>query len=328
MPLRGYEKAAIFLSAIGEEAAADVLKGLDVKEIGKITAHMARIKRIDRSALEQVIKEATDALMRGDVVAVGGAEFVKKALSRGLGEDGAAKILDLASKEGPIESLKWVDTKTLVNFLVSEHPQTIALIICLLEPHQAADVLAALPEALKSDVAMRIATLDRIPEHAIEEIRDVIKNQLDVNTAKGAKLGGAKTLASILNQCDRSTEQIVLGKMEEQNSAIADSVRQFMFVFDDLIKVDDRGIQMILKEVSAEDLALALKTASEALKEKIFKNMSQRAAQILKEDMQARGPVKVSDVGKAQQNIVKVARRLEQEGKVILAGRAGEEMVV
>lgn len=325
--MKGYEKAAIFLSAIGEDAAADVLKGLDVKEIGKITTHMSRIRKIDRAALEQVMKEAADALNRGDV-AVAGVEFVKKALTRGLGEDGAQKILDLASKESPLESLRWVDTKTIVNFLISEHPQTIALIVCLLEPVQAADVLTALPEALKTDVAMRIATLDRIPEHAIEEIRDVIKSQLDLNTSKGAKIGGAKTLANILNQCDRATEQVVLGRMEEQNNTIADAVRQFMFVFDDLIKVDDRGIQMILKEVSAEDLALALKTASEALKEKIFKNMSQRAAQILKEDMQARGPVKVSDVGKAQQNIVKVARRLEAEGKVILAGRGGEEMVV
>ena len=328
MALSGYEKAAIFLSVVGEEAAADVLKELDVREIGKITAHMTRLKKIKRSAVEQVVKEAFDTVSHGDVHVVSH-DFVKKALSRGLGEDGAQKILDVAAKEGSIEALRWVDTRTLVNFLLSEHPQTIALIICLLEPHQSAEVLAALPEAIKTDVAMRIATLDRIPEHAIEEIRDVLKNQLDIGAAsKGAKLGGVKTLADILNQCDRSTEQAVLEKMEEQNNAIADAVRQLMFVFDDLVKVDDRGIQMILKEVSSEELSLALKTASETLKEKIFKNMSQRAAQILKEDMQARGPVKVSDVEKAQQAIVKVARKLEAEGKVVLAGRAGEEMVV
>jgi len=156
----------------------------------------------------------------------------------------------------------------------------------------------------------------------------VLKGQLEMGKNKGKKLGGTKTIAEILNQCDRSTEQAVIGKIEEQNNIMADSIRKLMFVFDDLVKVDDRGIQMILKETGTDELSLALKTASEALKEKIFKNMSQRAAQILKEDMQTKGPVKVSDVEKAQQNIVKVARKLETEGKIILAGRGGEELVV
>ncbi len=327
MPMSGYEKAAIFLSTLGEDTAAEVLKGLDVKEIGKITMHMSRLKKITRETVDNVLKEVSDSISRGDL-RVGGAEFVKKMLSKGLGEDGATKILELASKEGPLESLRWVDAKTLVNFLVTEHPQTIALIICLLEPTQAAEVLSALPETIKSDVAMRIASTDRIPEHAIEELKEVLKGQLEMGKTKGKKLGGTKTIAEILNQCDRSTEQSVLGKIEEQNNVLADSIRKLMFVFDDLVKVDDRGIQMILKETGTEELSLALKTASEALKEKIFKNMSQRAAQILKEDMQTKGPVKVSDVEKAQQNIVKLARKLETEGKIILAGRGGEELVV
>ncbi len=327
MPLSGYEKAAIFLSALGEDAAAEVLKGLDVKDIGKISMHMTRLTTISRDTVDIVLKEVSDGITKGDI-RVGGADFVKKVLSKGLGEDGATKIMELASKEGPLEALRWVDAKTLVNFLVTEHPQTIALIICLLEPMQAADVLSALPEALKSDVAMRIASTDRIPEHAIEELKEVLKGQLEMGKSKGKKLGGTKTIAEILNQCDRSTEQSVLGKIEEQNNNLADSIRKLMFVFDDLVKVDDRGIQMILKETGAEELSLALKTASEALKDKIFKNMSQRAAQILKEDMQTKGPVKVSDVEKAQQNIVKVARKLETEGKIVLAGRGGEELVV
>jgi flagellar motor switch protein FliG len=156
----------------------------------------------------------------------------------------------------------------------------------------------------------------------------VLKGQLDMGKNKGKKLGGSRTIAEILNQCDRATEQAVIGKIEEQDNILADSIRKLMFVFDDLAKVDDRGIQMILKEASTEELTLALKTTSEALKEKIFKNMSQRAAEILKEDMQTRGPVKVSDVDKAQQSIVKIARKLETEGKLVLAGRGGEELVV
>jgi flagellar motor switch protein FliG len=326
MALTGYEKAAIFLSALSEDIAADVMKSLDVKEIGKITSQMRRLKSVPRETVDAILKEALGG-SKGDF-RIGGEDFVKKVLSKGLGEDGANKILELANKEGPLENLKWVDPKTLVNFLVTEHPQTIALIICLLEPMQAADVLSGLPEHLKADVAMRIASTERIPEHAIEELKEVLKGQLDMGKTKGKKLGGTKTIAEILNQCDRSTEQSVLGKIEESNNVLADSIRKLMFVFDDLGKVDDRGIQMILKETGTEELALALKTASDVLKEKIFKNMSQRASTILKEDISTRGPVKLSDVEKAQQTIVKVARKLEAEGKLILAGRGGEELVV
>ena len=327
MALNGFEKAAIFLSSLGEDAAAEVLRGLEVKAIGKLTVQMTKMKAVSREVADQVLKEVHESVGRGEI-SVGGEAFVKTVLAKGLGEEGASRILELASKEGPLEALQWLDTKTLVNFLVTEHPQTVAIIICLIEPSQAAEVLSALPEALKADVARRIATIERIPEGAIAELKDVIKKQLDIGASKGAKLGGARIVAEILNQCDRSTEQKVLAKIEEDNNQLADSIRQLMFVFDDLVKVDDRGIQLILKEVTTEDLSLALKTASQALKDKIFKNMSQRAAAILKEDMQVRGPVKVSEVEHAQQNVVKVARKLEADGKIVIAGRGGEELVV
>jgi flagellar motor switch protein FliG len=327
MALTGYEKSAILLSTLSEDTAAEVLRGLDVREIGKITMQMQRLKSISRDTVEAVLQEALGSATKGDI-RVGGEAFVKKVLSKGLGEDGANKILEMASKEGPLEALRWVDAKTLVNFLVGEHPQTIALIICLLEPAQASDVLSGLPETIKADVAMRIASTERIPEYAIEELKEVLKGQLDMSKSKGMKLGGAKAIAEILNQCDRSTEQSVLGKIDEQNKEVADAIRKLMFIFDDLAKVDDRGIQLILKEAGTEELSLALKTASEALKAKIYKNMSQRAATILREDLQTRGPARVSDVEKAQQNIVKVARKLEAEGKIILAGGKGEELVV
>jgi flagellar motor switch protein FliG len=326
MPLNGYEKAAIFLSCVGEEAAAEALKDLNIRDIGKITMHMARLKTVNTITIDNVMKEASDMIDRGDLH-IGGEEFVKKILSMGLGEDGAAKILEMASKEGPLDSLKWVDSKTLSNFLLSEHPQTIALIVSLLEPGHAAEVLSSLPEKLKADVAMRIATSERVTESALEELNEVLKGQLDIGKGKGKKLGGTRMIAEILNHCDRTTEHKVLGDIEERDEILADSIRQFMFVFDDIANVDDRGIQMMLKEVNTEKLSLALKTASEALKEKIFKNMSQRAAQILKEEIQVKGPVRVSEVEKAQQDIVKIARKLEAEGKIILAGRGDEDIV-
>jgi flagellar motor switch protein FliG len=327
MALRGYEKAAVFLGSIGEEAAAEVLKGLDMKDIGKITMHMNDMKPVDRAEVEGVLKEASEKIDKGGI-RVGGMEFVKKILNRSLGEEGAGKILEITSKEGTLEALRWVDPKTLVNFLVMEHPQTIALTLSLLEPVQAAEVFTSLPNNLKTDVASRIATTERIPESAIEELDDILKSQLEITKGKGKKLGGTRTMAEILNQCDKTTEQLVLDRMEEQNETLAEAIRQLMFVFDDLVNVDDRGIQLIMKEVSSDELSLALKTASEALKEKMFKNMSQRAAQILKEEMEIRGPVKVSDVEKAQQNIVRLARKLETEGKLVLAGKGDEGIVV
>lgn len=327
MALSGYEKAAIFLSFLGEDAASEILKNLDVSDIGKITSCMTRMGKVDKAVVDEVLREAKEAISKGGV-RIGGAEFIKKALVKGLGDEDASRILEMASKEGPLDALRWVDPKTLAAFLMTEHPQTIALVISLLEPVQGAEVLSSLPDSIKADVALRIATTERIPESAIEELKEVLKGQLEMGKGRGKRIGGIKTVAEVLNHCDKTTEQLVLEKIEEQNDAIAESIRQLMFVFDDLVNVDDRGIQMILKEISTDDLSLALKTASEALKEKIFKNMSQRAAQILKEEMQTKGPVRVSDVEKAQQNIVRVARRLESEGKIILAGKGGEELVV
>ncbi len=324
--LDGYEKTAIFLNLVGEDAAAEILKGLDVKEIGKITMQMTRLKSVSMETVDELLKEIT-SITSGNSFNFGGEEYIKRVLTRGLGEEGASKILEIAAKESPLEELRWVDSKTLVSFLSSEHPQTIALIMCLLEPMQAAEILSALPEHIKSEVVIRMATTNRISDTALEEIKEVLKGQLDLSKGKGKKLGGIKSVAEILNLCDKSTEKSVIEKIEEQNMDLADSIKQLMFVFEDIVTIDNRGIQMILKEISTEDLSIALKTASEELKTKIFSNMSQRAAVILKEEMQARGPVRVSDVEKAQMNIVNIVRKLESEGKVIIAKKGGEELV-
>jgi flagellar motor switch protein FliG len=311
---------------MGEDVASEVLRGLDVEDIGKITLHMSRLKTVSKGTIDDVFKEVSEVIDKGNVH-VGGEEFVKRVLLKGLGEEGAARVLEAASREGPLDALKSADPKALAAFLAGEYPQTIAMIVCLLEPAQAAEVLALLPEKIRPEVSMRIANTERIPELAMDEIKEALKGQLEVGNKKGKRIGGAKTLAEILNHCDRTTEEMVLEKMEERDVQLADAVRQLMFVFDDLVHVDNRGIQLILKEISTEDLSLALKTASDALKEKIFKNMSQRAGEILKDEMQTKGPVRVSDVEKAQQNIVKIARKLEAEGRIVISGRGGEDLV-
>lgn len=328
MVMNGYEKAAIFLTAVGEDIAAQILKGLEPEDIGKISSYMARTKSDNRGKLEGVLKETLERVTSG-AIQVGGEDYVKKILTKGLGGEDAEKILEMVSKESPLESLKWVSPRTLSNFLMTEHPQTIALIMCLLEPEQAAEVMSSLPDHISSDVAMRVAATERIPDSALEEIEEVLKVQLDIGKGReGKKFQGTKVIAEILNQCERSAEQNILEKIEESSVDVAESIRELMLVFDDLEKIDDKGIQLILKELSTEELSLALKTATDGLKTKIFNNMSQRAVQILKEEMETRGPVKVSDVEKAQQNIVRVARKLDEEGKIVIAGRGGEELVV
>jgi flagellar motor switch protein FliG len=327
MPYRGIEKAAIFLISIGEEAASEIMKNLDMNQVGMITACMNRLKTVKKKDLDEIISEVNGKIQSGDVH-VAGEDYVKKILKKGLGDENAGKIMEQAAKENSLNSLKWVDPKTLSNFLTGEHPQTVALILSMLEAPQAAEVLALLPDGIKDDIAKRIAVTEQIPESVLSELEEVLSGQLEVNKGKGRKVGGIKVVAEILNQSDRSTEQAILEKIEKENPNLADSIRKFMFVFDDLIQVDDKGIQAILKEIRTEDLSLALKTASSYLKEKIFKNMSQRAAQILKEEMELKGPVKVSEVEKAQQNIVKISRKLEMEGRIAIGGRGGDELVV
>jgi len=326
--LTGYEKAAILLTVLGEEAAAEVLKNLDIREVGRITTEMARLKTVRREALDAVVQEVAAFVEREDLVVGDGRDYMRKVLAKGLGEEQAAKVLEAASREAPFEALKWADPWALAGILAGEHPQTIAFVLCLLEPDQAAAVLGLLDEALRVDVALRVAATERIPETAVEEIREVLEGQVEIGRGAGIKVAGKKMIAEMLNRSDRATEAQVLQKMEEVDQALAESVRQLMFVFDDLAGLDDRAVQALLKEISTEDLALALKTASEELKGKVFRNMSQRAAEILKEEMAVKGPVRVSEVEKAQQRIVAAARNLEQEGKIVIAGKGKEEVVV
>ncbi|MBF0457850.1 MAG: flagellar motor switch protein FliG [Nitrospirae bacterium] len=327
MELTGAEKAAIFLTAIGDDAAAEVLKRMDFKEIGKVSSMMSKMQSLKEDEIKSVFKEASAKIEKGDVF-VGGGEYVRQMLTKGLDEKSAKKILEKTAVEATLESLKKVDAKKLTNFLLTEHPQTIALILTLLDPVQAATVLTTLPKSLKVDVALRMAMTEGIPLDAIEEIEEVLKSELDLDRSEGIKVGGVKKFAQILNSTDKATEELILESIESNDYELADSIRQFMFVFEDIVKISDRDVQAILKEVSTEELSLALKTASDALKDLIFKNMSKRAAEILKEDMEVKGPVRVSEVEKAQQNIIKITRKLSEAGKITLPGSGEEEALV
>ncbi len=325
--LSGAEKAAIFLSYVGEDVASQILRNLDDDHIREIASAMSEVRTLKKEEVKPVIEEVRRKIKEESVV-IGGKEFVQRLLSKGLGDENAKKLLENTTRQGPIEKLNRTDPALLASFLSGEHPQTIAIILALLDPKKAAKVLTLLPDDLKGEVAIRIANLRMIPDEAIKEIENVLQSQFNITDTSGRKLEGAKTAAEILNNTPKELEQMIMEIIEEKEPEMAENIKSLMFVFDDLINVDDRGIQTLLKEVSTNDLALALKGASERLKEKIFKNMSKRAAEMLKDEMETMGPVRVSDVEAAQKTIVEIARRLEEEGKIILAGKGSEELIV
>jgi flagellar motor switch protein FliG len=326
--LTGEQKSAILLRAIGEEAAAQVMKLLDPKEIKKLGSFMTGTAQISRDQEDAVISDFKDASASGEVQ-FQGKEYIKNILIKALGPEKASRILEsMTRKSYPgLEALRWVDVKTVAKMIKIEHPQTVAVILAHLESEQAGQVLAALPEAMRGDVALRLATMEEVQPDVLEELSQSLQEVLLASKGlSGQSIGGAEVMADILTRMDKASEGGIMAKIAEKSQPLADSIRALMFVFDDLIKVDDRGLQELLKEISKDDLPLALRGANPEVKERIFKNMSSRAAEMLRDDMESKGPVRVADVEKAQQNILKVCRKLEEEGRIVIAG-AGEEMV-
>lgn len=326
--LTGEQKAAILLRAIGEESAAQVMKQLDPKEIKRLGTFMNGTAHISRDEEDAVMSDFQVASASGDVQ-FQGKEFIKAVLIKALGPDKAARIIEsMTRKSYPgLEAMKWVDVKTLVQMLKIEHAQTVAVILAHLESDQAGQVLAGLPEAMRGDVALRLATMEEVQPDVLEELSQSIQETLLASTGMGSQsLGGPEVMADILTRMDKANEGGIMVRIAEKSQPLADAIRALMFVFDDLVKIDDRGLQELMKEISKDDLPLALRGANPEVKEKFFKNMSSRAAEMLKEDMETKGPVKVSDVERAQQNILKVCRKLEEEGRIVVAS-AGEEML-
>jgi flagellar motor switch protein FliG len=329
--LTGPEKSAIFLLILGEDIAALLLKYLNDQEVQRISNYMSHMREVEVEVSTRILEEFYAMVGGVHGMVAGGKEYVKTLLLKALDPEKAKWIIDNLSVpilETGLEALRWLDPKTIARFLQSEHPQTIAVIIAHLDPPQAGIVLSALPPALRGEIVLRIAKLERIPPGVIQELDTILQNELKATGAlETGKVGGVQAVAEILNNVDQASEREIMGQIEEANAVLAEEIRQLMFVFEDLITVDDRGMQMILKEIAKEDLTLSMKTASEGLREKIFRNMSQRAAEMLQEEIEMMGPVRINDVEKAQQKITQVAKRLEVEGRLMLS-RKGENAFV
>ena len=327
----GRRKAAILLVSLGTEASAEIFKHLRQDEIDELTLEIASLGPVSSSVKQEVLQEFYDTAVAQEYIAEGGIDYARVLLERALGPEKANEVLarlSSAIQVSPFEFLRRTDSAQILNVIANEHPQTIALIISYLPPDTAAQVLSALPPELQSEVAMRVAIMDRTAPEVIREIERVLERKLSsVLTQDFTAAGGIKALVDVLNQVDRSTERTILEALDEQNPELADEIRKLMFVFEDILLLDDRSIQQVLREVDNKELSLALKGTSEEVKEKIFRNMSERAAAIIKEDLQFMGPVRLKQVEEAQQRIVTVIRKLEDAGQIVIA-RSGEDELI
>lgn len=326
----GTERAAILLLTLGEQEAAQILKHMSAKEVQRVGLAMAKVKNVSRVEVEKVVSEFTTNVEAQTSVGVGADEFLRKALVNALGEDKASAIIDRISigrSTKGLEALKWLDARAVCELLRMEHPQMIAIVLAYLEPDHAAEVLQLLPGGVRSDVVVRIASLDGVQPSALTELDDIIEKQFSGNSAaKTSVLGGPKAAANIMNALEPSHEAAVMEQIKKSDETLGQLIEDLVFVFDDLGGIDDRSMQELLRQVPGDQLLLALKGADESLKDKIFKNMSQRAAEMLKDDLEAKGPVRVADVEAAQKTILQMARKLAAAGTIALGGK-GEEFV-
>jgi flagellar motor switch protein FliG len=327
----GPEKSAILLLSLGDDIAPLVFKFMTDQEIQRVSNYMSYIRNVDVEGVNQILHEFAEMVGSIGGMVAGGKEYVRKLLVKSLAPEKAEWIinnLSIPTLETGLEALRWLDSKTIARFLHGEHPQTVAVILAHLDAIQAGTVLTSLPSGMQAEVLLRIAKLERIPPGVIQELDKVLRNELRATGAlETGQVGGIQSVAEILNNVDQASERDIMEQIEELNAGMAEEIRQLMFVFEDLLSIDDRGMQQILKEVANEEMTLALKTASEDLKEKILRNMSKRAADMLREELEVMGPVRVSDVERAQHKIIQTAKRLEGEGKLILGGK-GDNAVV
>jgi flagellar motor switch protein FliG len=327
----GLENAAILLMSLGEEEAAGVFKHLEPKEVQRLGETIAKMKTITRDKVDSVLEKfAGVAAARSNLVADTD-EYVKSVLTKALGDDKANLLLDRilqGSDIAGIESLKWMDAASVAELLRNEHPQIVAAILVHLDHEQAGDVLKGFTERMRNEVMIRVASLDGIQPSALKDLNDVLSRILSGSEqSRKATLGGVKTAAEIINLLGGTVEASVLDYIREADAELAQKIQDNMFTFDDLNKLDDKGFQALLKEVQSDSLVVALKGATPELREKVFKNMSSRAAETLREDLESRGPVRLSEVETEQKELLKVVRRLAAEGQIVLASGGDDEFV-
>ena len=325
----GPEKAAILLMTLGEETAALVLANLDEREIQSVGNYMSALGDVDMQVMDNVNKEFYDLVESGGGgLGVGGVEFLKTALMQAMDPAKAMEILNNITTPGEemgggLETVRMLDPKIISSFVVNEHPQTAAIILAHLDPPVASLTIRELPEESRMEIVHRLATLERVAPAVIRDLDEALQAEFMTSGAvSGNKLGGVEVAAAVMGSLDRTIETTILTAMDEVDPDLANEIRNLRFTFEDILKIDDNGIQMIMKEINQEDLIVALKTATDDLKEKLFGNMSERASMMLKEDLESLGPTKISDVEKAQQKIIKVCKKLEEDGKLVIGGGA------
>jgi flagellar motor switch protein FliG len=331
--LSGVRKSAILLLSLSQEQAAEILKRLPPEAVEDVSREIASISEVAVDTRKGVFGEFYNLALANSYVSEGGLEYAKALIRKSMGDDDANRVIKQVTQQvqiSPFSFLQKAESENLLTFIQDEHPQTIALILAHLPSQKASEILVGLPSQKQIEVVKRVANMEQTNPEVIKEVERGLEHRLsDIVSQTFEKAGGVDTVAEILNLADRSTEKGIMEGLEAEDPDLVEQIRRLMFVFEDILLVNDKGIQSVLKEVDNEELALALKTASEELKQKIFKNMSERAAQLIQEDMQYMGPVRVSDVEAAQQKIVDIVRRLEDAGEIIIAGRGGEkEMVV
>lgn len=329
--MTGPQKTAVLCLALGEKFTGEVFKRLDRREIARISKAMMDMETVPREDVEEVVREFNDSMQVSREMVSGGPDQVKRMLSKTLDSDTAKYImetLEIDTGPTPFQELGNVSPRILAQILRNEHPQTLALILGHLPSEQAAELLQNLPSGVRAEVLMRLSKLEAVAEDMLMEVDKVLQNQLIAMGGKeGKKVGGITAVAEILNAVDRATEEEVLSEIEEESAQTAEDIRNLMFVFEDIKGLDDRAIRELLKEVSNEELTQALKGASEELRDKFFKNLSERAASMIQEDLEIMGPVRLAEVEAAQQNVVKTVRRLEAEGKIAI-GRGGGDVFI
>ena len=331
--MTGPKKAAILLLALGEDAAADVMKNLEEAEIQQVGYYMTRFTDVSSEELDIVLEEFyRNSVMTDDGVNISSSpDFVKNALTKALGADRAKELSDnlrAGEEEAGLEALRYAEPIMIANYIRTEHPQTIALILSYLKnAEQSSAVLREMPESLQADILYRMAVIESIPPGVISEMNEVLTEEMKTAGSMATSVGGVEPVAEILNSVDKATETRILSSIEETNPELAEQIRELMFTFEDMALIDAKQMQLVMKDVDQADMVLALKTASDAVKELIFSSMSSRAAEMVREDLENLGPAKLSDVEAAQQKIIKVVKKLEEAGTISIAGAGGGDLV-
>ncbi|UOE92841.1 MULTISPECIES: flagellar motor switch protein FliG [Bacillaceae] len=330
--LSGKQKAAILLISLGPDVSAQVYKHLSEEEIEKLTLEIANVRKVESNTKEEIVEQFHQLVLAQDYISQGGIGYAKNVLEKALGENEAMEIINRLTSTlqvRPFDFARKADASQILNFIQNEHPQTIALILSYLESVQAGQILSELPQEVQADVAKRIALMDSTSPEIVNEVESILEQKLSATVTQDyTETGGIEAVVEVLNGVDRSTERTILDALEIQDPELAEEIKKRMFVFEDIVTLDNRSIQRVIRDVENEDLQLSLKVASDEVKEVIFSNMSQRMADTFKEEMEFMGPVRLRDVEEAQSRIVAIVRRLEEAGEIVIARGGGDDIIV